>query len=95
MYRGGGRQSGGGGKGKGKSDTKKMPPMTKEAQKKAATAERKVVRVKSTAEYDSDSELSVNSDNVGAPANGRPSRKAAVSASKLMTSSVKDWGAVM
>jgi hypothetical protein len=91
--RGGGRQSGGGGKGKGKGGTKKKPPMTKEAQKKAA--ERKVVRVKSTAEYDSDSELSVNTDVEETPAKGRPSRKAAVSASKLMASSVKDWGAVI
>jgi hypothetical protein len=91
--RGGGRPGGGGGKGKGKGGTKKKPPMTKEAQKKVA--ERKVVRVKSTAEYDSDSELSVNSDVVGTPAKGRPSRKAAVSASKLMASSVKDWGAVI
>jgi DNA repair protein RAD16 len=95
--RGGGRQSGGGGGGggKGKGDTKKKPPMTKEAQKKATTPKHKVVRVKSTAEYDSDSELSVNTDVAGTPARGRPSRKAALSASKLMASSVKDWGAAI
>jgi DNA repair protein RAD16 len=90
---GGGRPSGGGGKGKG--NTKKKPPMTKEEQKKAASPKRKVVRVKSTAEYDSDSELSINTDVAETPARGRPSRKAAVSASKLMASSVKEWGAVI
>jgi DNA repair protein RAD16 len=96
--RGGGRQSGGGGGGgssKGKGDTKKKPPMTKEEQKKATSPKRKVVRVKSTAEYDSDSELSVNTDVAEISARGRPVRKAAVSASKLMASSVNDWGAVI
>lgn len=91
---GGGRQGGGGGKGKGKGDTKKKPPRTKGEQRKAASP-RKVVRVKSTAEYDSDSELSVDSDVMETPSKGRPSRKAAVSASELMASSVKDWGAVI
>jgi hypothetical protein len=93
--RGGGRQGGSGGGGKGKGGMKKKPPMTKEAQKKATSPKRKAVRVKSTAEYDSDSELSVDTDVAETPARGRPSRKAAVSASKLMASSVKDWGAVI
>jgi DNA repair protein RAD16 len=91
--RGGG--GGGGGKGKGKGNTKKKPPMTKEAGTNSTTSKRKVVRVKSTAEFDSDSDLSVNTDVAETLTGGRPSRKAAISASKLMSSSVKDWGAAV
>lgn len=74
--------------------SKKKPPMsqTKEMKKSKST-----LRVKRTADYDSDSDLSIDEDVVEqmakTPAGRRPSRSAAQSAVKKMSSSVKEWGA--
>jgi hypothetical protein len=87
--RGGGPQ--GGGRGGGKKSPEKKPPMTKA---EAKTTPRKAVRVRATAEYDSDSGLSVQEkeENTKTIPSARPSRSAAVKASKQVRTGVKDWG---
>jgi len=79
-----------------KGGTKKKPPMPKsygsDTKKKKST-----VRIKRMADYDSDSDLSVEEEVANriasTPADRRPSRGAAQSAIKKMASSVKEWGA--
>lgn len=93
---GGGPPGGGGRGGKGKKRGKK-PPMSKTAAKKqktspTQTASRKTIHVRASAQYDSDSELSVEED-FSLRTTSRPSRSAAVKASKKVRTSMKSWGA--
>jgi len=98
---GGGGNGGSNAKSSGKKQMKKKPPMTKAPSKNSSTkkntpkSSRKAIRVKGSAAYDSDSELSVDSlsGDDGAPQSKRPSRSAAKAASKRLSASVREWGA--
>jgi hypothetical protein len=94
---GGGHRGGGGGSGDKKKKsfqtiTKSSPPMTKTKSKaKAKTpASKKIIHVKSSGDYESDTDLSVD---VSTPMSSkRPSRSAAKTASKKVKASAKEWG---
>ena len=83
------RPGGGGGK-KGKISKQKKRPLTKVAPHTETVSKRKV-SVKSTNEYESESELSAESGVIETSSKGRSPRKAAEAASKLLSSSVKEW----
>lgn len=90
---------GSGGQRQGNSKKNKKPPMSKTKTKHiTATASKKktIVQVKRSKGYDSDSDLSVDQDVAdqisSTPSGRRPSRAAAQSASKKLSTSVKEWG---
>lgn len=103
------RRGGGGGssgsverKGEKRGSNSKKPPMTKAKKTKTAEsketakkipAKRKTVRVPRSADYESDSELSVGEDFNETPSRIRPSRSAAVTASEKVKMSAKEWNA--
>jgi len=101
-----GRRGGSGSGSKGKSKKPPLTKVTSASTPHSASSKRKTIRVKkrTSEDYDSDSELSVVEDEmmvvVAAAAastnkNGgtkRPSRLAAVTASKKLTASVQQWG---
>jgi len=75
----------------------KKPPMTRTDTKstKGRTTVKKVVRLKRTSDYESDSDLSIESaEEEDLPSAKRPSRSAAKAAAKKLSASVKDWGVV-
>jgi DNA repair protein RAD16 len=85
----GNQRQGKGSHGKGKP---KKPPMTTKADKQSATkGKNHAIRVKSTGDYESDSEISVEGPVLDIVAGSRPSRSAAAIASKRISSSARDW----
>jgi hypothetical protein len=70
---------------KGKSKRSEKPPMTDTTPRK-----KNIIRLTSTADYDSDSEISVDSDVQEVILSKRPSRSAAASASKKLAAAAKE-----
>ena len=94
--RGGGRPGGNGGRGNaGKKKGNQKATLAKTATRKTKTTtvakQKKVVRVQSSSKYDSDSELSIDQDYVEVSRSRRPSRSAAVRASRQVKRSLKSW----
>ena len=103
---GGGGGGGGKGRGKGEgkggsgdkkkksfqttTNTKSSPPKTKTKPNVKTPPSKKIIRVKSSGDYESDTDLSVD---VSTPMSStRPSRSAASTASKKVKASAKEWG---
>jgi DNA repair protein RAD16 len=87
----------GGARGKKDKDKKPLTPTKKHLSTKSVAktkqATRRTIRVKSSGDYESDSELSLDEPFLATPPqSGRPSRSAASKASKRMSKTLKEWG---
>jgi len=98
--RGGGSSGGAGGKMGGKKSMtpgsgkkKSFPKITSsEKHEKKTFPHKKGVKISSTADYDSESDLSIRDNVICTPVESRPSRSAATKATKQMSASKKEWG---